>query len=124
LHGGFVRIAAERGPDRPCDIHRRERPQHQAAAAGADGGEQPSGRVADDQEQAAPRGFFQQLEERIGAGGVQFVGGVDHDHPPARLARGRAQERHQPAHILDRDDGAKRALIAQQTIDDPEKDIA
>jgi hypothetical protein len=112
--------AAERGADRPGDIRRRERPQQQPPAARTDGGQQAAGRMADDQEQAAPRRFLQELEQRIGAGRVQLVGGVDHHHPPSGLARGRAKERYQPAHILDRDDGAQRAALARPALEHQE----
>ena len=43
--------------------------------------------MRDDQEQAARRGLLDQLEQRIGAVGVEIVGAVDQHHAPAALAR-------------------------------------
>jgi len=65
--------------------------------------------VADQQQQRALRRFLENLEQRIGAFALQIVDRVDNGDAPAALARGRAEERHRAAHVVDANYGVKLA---------------
>ena len=59
--------------------------------------------MAHQQQQGAARRLLQNLEQCIGAGGVQFIDRVDDGDAPAALPGGRSEERHRPAHVIDLD---------------------
>ena len=105
--------APERCGRRALDILGGERPQHQAAAARADGRQHAARRMADQQKQRARRRLLQHLEQRIGAGAVELVDRIDDGDAPAALARGRAEERHACAgHRRPRMSGAQLAVLS------------
>ena len=85
------------------DIGIRQRPQQQAAAAGADRRQHPLRRMADDQEDGARRRLLDHLEERIGARDRQILGAVDDADPIAAIGRGRAEHVERLAHRIDGD---------------------
>ena len=80
-----------------------ERLQGQAAAARADGRQQPPGRVADQQQQRLLRGLLQHLQQRVGGVAVERVGLVDDDDAPAALRRRLRQEGADGADVVDDD---------------------
>ena len=57
------------------------------------------------------RRLLEDLQQRVGAGGIQLVRRVDDADAPAPLARGRAEEADRAPHLVDRDDGAQLALV-------------
>ena len=65
--------------------------------------------MADQQQQRARRRLLQHLEERVLALPVQILQRIDDRHAPTALARGRAEERHGAAHIVDAGHGEKLA---------------
>jgi hypothetical protein len=78
-----------------------ERPQHQAAAARADGRQDASRAVGDDQHQGAARRLLEHLQDGIGARPVQLVDRIEDDHPPAAVGRRQGQEGADAAHVVD-----------------------
>ncbi len=86
--------------------------QREPAAARADGREEAAGRVAHHQQQGLGGRLLQDFQQRVGAGGVQFVGAVDDADAPAPLARGRAEKADRAPHVIDRDLGAQLAGVA------------
>src|SRR5262249_60603031 len=86
------------------NIVREQRPQRQPPAARADRGQEPGRRVADQEQQGIARRLLQNLQERVGSLRIlQLVSGVDDADTPAPLARGRSEERHGAAHVVDPD---------------------
>ena len=88
---------------RSRDVLDRERTQRQQTTAGAHRRQYRGGRIGDQQQQAAPRRLLENLEQGIGAVGVQFIDGVDDRDPPAALPGGRSEERDRSAHVVDLD---------------------
>ena len=75
----------------------------QRPGAGADGDGKPPFGARDQQEQGLGRRLFERLQQRIGGILVQFVGAVDDDHAPSRLARRMAEKGAQAPHLVDAD---------------------
>ena len=59
--------------------------------------------MAHQQQQRALWRLLQNLEQGIGALVVEFVDRIDDGDPPSPLARGRAEKRDRPAHVVDLD---------------------
>ena len=106
---GVVRIAAGRRGDRAGHIVWRQRPQQQAPAARTDGRQFAARRVAHQQQERTRRRLLENLEQRVGAFALQVVDGIDDGDAPTALARGRTEERHRFAHVVDADHGVELA---------------
>ncbi len=62
------------------------------------------------------RRLFQNLQKRVGAEIVELIDRIDNGDAPAALARGRAEERHRAAHILDRDILPQFAFVVERSL--------
>ena len=70
----------------------RRRAQRDGLATAADGGQEPRGPVAHQDDHRGRRRLLERLEERVGRRGLQGLGGVDHDDAMARAVRGQRHE--------------------------------
>src|SRR5581483_10454746 len=93
------------------DRLRLERRQFEAPRPRADRGQEPPGRVTDEEEERPRRRLLEHFEERVGGVRVHVVGWVDDGDAPARLAAGRAEERYRPADFGDGQLGAVAAGV-------------
>ena len=103
-------IASHGGP-RPSIVASisagRQAVEQQPAAARADGRQHPPRLVRDDEDQRARRRLLDHLQQRIGAGGIEFVGAIDDGDPPAAEGRRHVEHRQRVAHVLDADFGVE-----------------
>ena len=76
--------------------------------------------MTDQQQQRALRRLLQDFQQRIGAGAVEFVDGIDDGDAPAALTRRRAEKRHRVANVVDRDLLMQHALLVERAFDDEE----
>ena len=109
--GRILRAALGRLRGGENHITRRQRPQHQLAAARLDGGKHARGRVADQQKQRARRRLLQNLEQRVGGVGVEFVHRIDDADPPAGDGGGRTEKRNRLARFIDGDDAPHHPFV-------------
>ena len=86
-------------------------PEGQGAAAGPDGGQQPAGRMGDQQQDPARRRLLKSLQYRIGRIDIQIVGGIDDGHPVGCPGRGLGKELRQAAGLVDGDHLARFAVL-------------
>ena len=70
--------------------------------------------MADEKEQRLLRRLLENLEQRIGSVGVEFIDGIDDADPPAFHGRGRAEKRDGLAGLVDRDHGSHHAFVVER----------
>ena len=59
------------------------------------------------------RRFLEDLEQRVGGVGIEFIDGIDDADPPAFNRGGRAEKRDRLPGLVDRDDRAHHALVVE-----------
>ena len=114
----IVRGRPRGGSDRRGDVGFAKRPQRQNAAARTQRRQHPRRGMTDQQQQGALRRLLQHFEQRIGAGAVQLVDGIDDGDAPAALACRRAEKRHRAADVFDGDLLMQHALVVERALDD------
>ena len=82
--------------------------------------------MAHQQEDAVGGRLLEHLEQSVGGGGFEIVGGVDDDRAPWRQERGRAEQAAEAAHLLDADVAreAARGGLALDPLEHPEIGVA
>jgi hypothetical protein len=69
--------------------------------------------MAHQQEERLLRRLLENLEQRVGGAGIEFIDGIDDADPPALDGRGRAEKRDRLAGFVNRDDGPHHALVVE-----------